>query len=308
MAGIDAEVREIRSFNRFYTRFVGALDEGHLGSEYTLADVRVHYEIAHSGGLTATEIGDRLALDAGYLSRILKRFERKGLVAKTRCDDDRRAARLRRTAEGEQVFAALDCRAVAEVEKAVAHLSPPDLARLTSSMSLVRRLLGETSGKGGHEVQLREPRPGDFGWAVERHGSLYAEGYGWGMLFEGLVAELFGKFARGQDPARERCWIAELDGRRVGCVFVVAREPDVAQLRCLLVEPGARGHGVGSRLVEACLSFAREAGYKKMMLWTNDVLVSARRIYEAAGFRLIAEEKHRDFGPELTGQTWEADL
>jgi len=307
MSDLSEPVARIRDFNRFYTRFVGALDEGHLGSDFTLADVRVLYEIAHGGG-TASEIGQRLALDAGYLSRILKRFERDGLIVRSPSETDRRSATLALTAEGRQLFDRLDARAASEVARTLAGLGETDVGRITSSMAVIRRLLTRETPPATGEVILREPRPGDFGWAIERHGTLYSDEYGWGMLFEGLVAELFGKFAREHDPARERCWIAELDGRRAGCVFVVAREPEVAQLRCLLVDPSARGHGIGGKLVEACLSFAREAGYERMMLWTNDVLLSARRIYEAAGFRLTAEEKHRTFGPEMTGQTWEVDL
>ncbi len=308
MHDLATAVAEIRAFNRFYTRFVGALDEGHLGSDHSLVEIRVLYEIAGGERPTSSAIAERLGMDAGYFSRVLKRLEHAGLVDRQRSDHDKRSAVLALTDSGREAFQNLDRQAADEVARAVSGLTETDVGRVTASMSVIRRLLTKEANSSAGIVTLREPRSGDLGWAIERHGILYSDEYGWGMLFEGLVAELFGKFAREHDPARERCWIAELDGRRAGCVFLVEREPGVAQLRCLVVEPSARGQGVGSRLVEACLSFAREAGYERMMLWTNDVLLSARRIYEAAGFRLVQEEKHRDFGPECTGQVWEAQL
>lgn len=301
-------VSEIRAFNRLYTRWVGALDRHHLGTEYNLTEIRVLYEVAHHSGVTAREIGEPLGLDAGYLSRILKRFESAGLIERQESLEDARASNLSLTKEGEELFRRLDQLAADRVRQAISGLSDQQRARLTASMGVISSLVGPAGSKGSSALVLRAPRAGDYGWAVERHGVLYSSEYGWDERFEGLVAELFGKFARKHDPARERCWIAELDGERVGCVFVVEREPDIAQLRCLLVEPSARGHGVGSKLVNACVEFARAAGYRKMMLWTNKGLDSARKIYESVGFRLTEEKAHRDFGPELIGQSWEMEL
>jgi DNA-binding MarR family transcriptional regulator/ribosomal protein S18 acetylase RimI-like enzyme len=301
-------VSEIRSFNRFYTRWVGALDRHHLGSSFSLAEVRVLYELAHQPGLIARDIIARLGLDPGYLSRMLKRFEADGLVQRRRDDTDARAAALSLTPVGQALFDELDRKAADRIEQAIAPLDEQERHRLTAAMGLVARLTAKDAALRPAEVVLREPRSGDYGWAIERHGVIYATEYGWGPRFEGLVAELFGSFASRHDPLRECCWIAELGGERVGCVFVVEREPAVAQLRCLLVEPKARGHGVGRKLVEACLSFARDAGYARMMLWTNEGLDSARRIYESVGFELVEEQPHDDFGVPLIGQNWELTL
>jgi DNA-binding MarR family transcriptional regulator/GNAT superfamily N-acetyltransferase len=302
-------VAEIRSFNRFYTRFVGALDEGHLGSAFSLAEVRVLYEAARQDELALGALAARMSLDPGYLTRIVDRLEARGLVERRRSTRDRRSSSVALTAAGRRTFAELDSKAAVEVERALRGLPESEVERLIAATHIVRRLVGGEGGTAPQgNVQLRAPRAGDYGWAIARHGRLYADEYGWDERFEGLVAELFGRFARAHDPARERCWIAELDGEPAGCLFLVARDEEVAQLRCLLVEPGARGRGIGRLLVEACLGFAREAGYRRMMLWTNDVLVSARRIYEAAGFRLTSEERHKDFGPELVGQSWEVEL
>lgn len=301
-------ISEIRAFNRLYTRWVGVLDRHHLGSDFTLTEVRVLYELAHQPGLAAREIGDQLGLDAGYLSRILKRFEAAGLVERKASQADARASELSLTLVGQKLFAKLDQLAVEHVGAAIRGLDEQQQARLTAAMGVIGSLVREPQAIAPAEVKLREPRAGDYGWAIERHGAIYDAEYGWGPGFEGLVAELFGSFARRHDPARERCWIAELNGERVGCVFIVGREPNVAQLRCLLVEPKARGHGVGGKLVNACIEFAHEAGYERMMLWTNKGLDSARKIYEAVGFKLVEEQPHREFGPELVGQSWEMAL
>lgn len=301
-------VAEIRSFNRRYTKWVGALDRRHLGSEFSLAEVRVLYEIANHPSSLARDIADQLGLDAGYLSRILTRFDKGGLIERKTSEKDGRAVTLSLTAKGQKLFKDLDKLAAERMSNAIAGLDEGQRARLTSAMAVVGQLIGEPRSISSNEVLLRQPRAGDFGWAVERHGVIYDAEFGWGPGFEGLVAELFGKFAQKHDPVRERCWIAELNGERVGCVFVVERGPGVAQLRCLLVEPKARGHGVGGKLVNACIEFAREAGYRRMMLWTNKGLESARKIYESVGFRLVEEKAHRDFGPELVGQSWEMDL
>jgi len=300
-------ITQIRSFNRFYTRFVGALDKSHLGSGLPLPEARVVYELTNQPGVLASQIVERLGVDPGYLSRMLKRLETQGLISRERSDQDGRAAALFLTDAGRKLFHDLNYKAAERVGQEIVTLGNTERERLTAAMGVITHLLGKGSSQVA-AVRLRGPEPGDFGWAVERHGLLYAEEYGWGSRFEGLVAELFGGFARAHNPVRERCWIAELDGNRAGCVFVVERTPEVAQLRCLLVEPAARGHGIGSALVTACIEFARNAGYRQMILWTNKGLDSARKIYEAAGFRLVKEQPHRDFGPELIGQNWELDL
>lgn len=300
-------IAQIRSFNRFYTRWVGALERHHLGSRFSLVEVRVLYELAHRPGMIAREIIQQLDLDAGYLSRMLKRFEGDGLIER-RAASDGRAAALHLTPAGTALFGELDRKAADRVSEAIAELSDQERARLTAAMGIIARLTGKQDRAEKADVVLREPVPGDYGWAIERHGVIYATEFGWGTRFEGLVAELFGKFATRHDPARERCWIAELGGERVGCVFVVARDEAVAQLRCLLVEPRARGRGVGAALVQECISFARSAGYQRMMLWTNKGLDSARKIYQSIGFELIDEQPHEDFGVPLIGQNWELAL
>jgi len=305
---MTSAVAEIRAFNRLYTKWVGALDRRHLGSDYSLVEARVLYEIAHRPNLLARDIADQLELDAGYLSRIVTRFEKAGLVERKTSLKDGRAITLSLTGSGQALFGKLDRLAAENMERAIDKLDEQKRARLTSAMGVIGQLIGEPRPAAAGQVVLRAPQAGDFGWAIERHGVIYDAEFGWGPAFEGLVAELFGKFAQRHDPARERCWIAELNGERVGCVFVVEREPEVAQLRCLLVEPKARGHGVGGRLVNACVEFARMAGYERMMLWTNKGLDSARKIYEAVGFKLVEEQPHREFGPELVGQSWEMTL
>jgi DNA-binding MarR family transcriptional regulator/N-acetylglutamate synthase-like GNAT family acetyltransferase len=301
-------VAEIRAFNRFYTRWVGALDRHHLGSSFSLAEARVLYEVAHNPGLIARDIIRQLGLDPGYLSRMVKRFEADGLVRRETARDAR-AASLYLTDAGAAMFTELDRKAAERIREATGDLDEQERTRLAAAMGVVTRLTSKQAPKEERPgLVLREPRPGDYGWAVERHGVIYDAEFGWGPRFEGLVAELFGKFAICHNPVRERCWIAELNGERVGCVFVVEREPKVAQLRCLLVEPKARGKGVGAKLVDQCISFARSAGYERMMLWTNKGLDSARRIYEAAGFKLVEQQRHEDFGVPLIGQSWEMAL
>lgn len=301
-------ISDIRAFNRQYTRWVGVLDRHHLGSEYSLAEVRVLYEIANHPNLLARDIADQLGLDAGYLSRMIARFDKAGLIERKTSVKDGRAITLTLTPAGLARYRELDRLAAERIGHAIADLDDQRRASLTGAMGVISRLIDEPQSNSTSEVVLREPRAGDYGWAVERHGVIYHAEFGWDSRFEGLVAELFGKFAQRHDPNRERCWIAELNGVRVGCVFVVEREPGLAQLRCLLVEPTARGHGIGGRLVDACVQFARAAGYERMMLWTNKGLDSARKIYEAVGFKLIEEKPHCEFGPELIGQSWEVVL
>ena len=300
-------VARVRGFNRFYTRRLRLLDAGHLGSPFSLSQARVLYEIAHRRDASAGAVAAALELDAGYLSRMLSGFRRRGLVAAAPPPEDGRRRTLRLTRRGRQAFTRLDARASGQVREMLGHLGEGDRELLIGAMDQVETLLeGE---RGALAVAgLRQPLPGDLGWVVQRHGELYAAEYGWGAPFERLVARVVGEFAAGTEGARQRAWIATLDGRRAGCVFVMKGSETVAKLRLLLVEPWARGHGLGGRLVRACMAGARELGYVRMTLWTNAVLHAARRIYEREGFVLAASEKHRIFGPELTGETWERDL
>jgi len=309
MGSVDVRQRvdAVRSFNRFYTKQIGVLHEGLLGSPYSLTEVRVLYELANRRQPTAAELGRELGLDPGYLSRILQNFARRGLVAKTRSTADGRQSLLSLTARGRKAFAPLDARSHDEVAAVLARLSAAEQRRLIEAMRAIQALLG---GRAEPRVPylLRTHWPGDMGWIVHRHGSLYAEEYGWDETFEALVAEIAAKFIRTFDPKRERCWIAEREEEIVGSVFLVRKSPTVGQLRLMYVEPKARGLGIGSRLVEECLRFARQVGYRKVVLWTNSVLLAARHIYAKAGFRLIHSEPHRSFGHDLVGETWELTL
>lgn len=304
-----AQVKALRAFNRFYTHRIGVLEEGLLSSPFPLTQARVLFELAQRGQAGAKEIGDHLGLDAGYLSRILRGFANAGLVTRKPSPQDRRRTMLSLTAAGRRAFAELDRRSRIQAQTMLGKLSAADRERLAAGMLAVRGVLETPAPSGGHVV-IRGHRPGDIGWAIERHGRLYTDEYGWNQEFEALVATLFADFATRHDPARERLWIAELDGVRVGCVFVVrnADDPGIAQLRCLLVDPAGRGHGIGRRLVERCIGFSRDAGYRGMTLWTNDVLVAARHIYETAGFTLAKEYRHHSFGHDLVGQIWSREL
>ncbi len=305
MSKISAEqVERFRSFNRFHTRLVGALDEHLLDSPYTLTEARVLFELGRGAPLEIRELRARSGLDAGYLSRILAAFEDRGLVSRRRAAADARAVVVSLTTAGRAAYRELDRASAAENATLLARLSPSDRERLLRAADEIEALLEERAG----EVRIRLAGSGDFGWLVERHGVLYAEEYGWDVTFEGLVAEIAGAFARAHDPGCERAWIAELDGRRAGCILCVREDDATAKLRVLLVEPWARGHGIGSRLVAECLAFARSAGYRRVVLWTNDVLADARRIYERAGFTLVAEGSHRAFGHDLVEQTWSLEL
>lgn len=302
-------VQSLRRFNRFYTLRIGVLRRGLLGTPYSLTEARVLYELAHRPGLVAAELGQDLELDRGYLSRILGQFERKRLVARRTSKRDGRRQHLRLTAAGRRAFAEMDRRSTDQAARLTGHLGRTEQRRLQGLLGEIQRLLscGEAKAVPG-QVILREPQPGDFGWVVERHGALYAGEYGWDVGFEALVARIVADYAGKHDPAREKAWIAELDGQPVGCVFLVRESDAVAKLRLLLVDPSARGHGLGRRLVDECVGFAERAGYRKIALWTNSVLHAARRIYEASGFRLVREEPHRSFGPDLVGQFWEKEL
>ncbi len=302
-----ARVAAVRRFNRAYTQQIGVLNEGLLHSPFSLTQVRVLYEIAHRENPAAAEFVKDLGLDRGYLSRILRSFERQGLVIRRRSQSDKRQNHLALTPKGRTQFARLDQRSDQEVAAMLARLSVPDQDRLVRAMSAIESLLSRPAAQKPPYV-LRPPQPGDIGWIIHRHGALYHQEYGWDLRFEALVAEIAASFIQKFDPKRERCWIAHIEGEIAGCVFLVAKSKQVAQLRLLLVEPAARGRGLGKRLVGECLRFARQAGYKKIMLWTNDVLHAARRIYEQAGFRLVHEEPHDSFGHGLVGQNWELSL
>lgn len=298
-------ISSVRQFNRFYTRQLGLLDAHLLHSPLSLGEARVLYEIATTLEPLASDIGTTLGLDRGYLSRIISSFVRRGLVVRKKSESDARRSPLYLTAKGSKLFAELQRDTNEQVASLLQKLPGDSQDKLVKSMKSIQHSLEDT-GKGA--VTLRSHRAGDIGWVIERHGVIYTQEYGWDMRFEALVGEIASKFLAENDPHRERCWIAELDGVRVGCVFLVERSKTIAQLRLLLVEPSARGHGIGQRLVEECIAFAKKAGYSLMRLWTNDVLVSARRIYQAAGFRLIEEEKHSSWGKPLTSQTWELTL
>ncbi|MGH7570683.1 MAG: bifunctional helix-turn-helix transcriptional regulator/GNAT family N-acetyltransferase [Gemmatimonadota bacterium] len=306
-------VGAVRRFNRFYTRQIGVLQEGLLESPFSLTEARVIYELAQGGETTATELGGELALDAGYLSRILRGFRERGLIERRPSETDRRQSLLSLTAEGRRAFARLDAASGDEVAAMLDALTSDRQDMLVEAMTTIEGLLGAActgAAPAGPapELVLRPPRPGDLGWVVHRHGILYAREYGWDERFEALVAEIMAAFVRDFDAARERCWIAELDGEIVGSVFLVRQSDEVAKLRCLLVEPKARGLGIGTRLVGECVGFARRVGYRKMTLWTNSVLVDARRLYEKAGFQRVHVEPNEDFGKSLIAETWELDL
>jgi len=308
-SNVEQRVAAVRRFNRIYTRRIGLLGEGYLDSPFGLTEVRVLYELAHRPGLTAAELSRELALDPGYLSRVLRGFERRGLLQKRPAPDDGRQKLLALTGQGWEIFAPLEDQSRREIGALLASLDEPSQRRLVAAMTEIERLLGGAQDPAP-AYRLRPPRPGDYGWVVSRHGALYAEEYGWDETFEALVAEIVAAFVRSFDPAFEACWIAEKDGENVGSVFLV-KHPErdgVAKLRLLLVEPSARGLGIGGRLVEECIRTARRLDYRTLSLWTNDVLISARRIYEAAGFRLVAEAPHRAFGHDLVEQTWELAL
>ena len=305
----DARVAAVRRFNRLYTRRIGVLDEGHLHSPYSLTEGRVLYELAQRDGSTAGEVIRELGIDAGYLSRILRSFEERALIERRPSTKDRRQSLFSLTAAGRRAFEELDTGAAKEIATLLRTLPEQEQRDLLDAMQTIERLINR-SGRPPSAVVLRDLRPGDLGWVVERHGALYAAEYGWDRRLEGLIAGIVAQFVRRHDPTCERAWIAERDGINLGTVFVV-KHPErtgVAQLRLLLVEPSARGAGLGRRLVQECTRFARESGYHTIMLWTNSVLVSARKIYEAEGYRLVKEEVHNSFGPELVAQTWEKGL
>ena len=301
-----ARIEAVRRFNRDYTRRIGVLREGLLDSPFSLTQARVLYELAHREEPTATALGQELGLDAGYLSRILSAFARRGLVARRPSKTDGRQSHLRLTPRGRQVFGKLDAASADEVRGLLAPLSAADQDRLVSAMRTIEDVFG--SARAPRSLRIRAPRPGDMGWVIHRHGEVYDREWGWGEGFEALVAEIVVKFMADHDPRRERAWIAERDGERVGSIFLVAKSKTVAKLRLLLVEPAARGLGVGQRLVDECVRFARRAGYREIVLWTQSILDPARHIYAKAGFQLVGQEPNHEFGKGLVSETWSLKL
>jgi DNA-binding MarR family transcriptional regulator/N-acetylglutamate synthase-like GNAT family acetyltransferase len=307
-ADLAPRVAAMRRFSRFYTARIGALREGLHDSAFSLTEARILWELAHREGLTAAQLARELALDPGYLSRLLRAFRRRGLLARTPSADDGRQHLLTLTPAGRAAFAPLDAGSREEIGALLAPLSDPEQRRLVAAMAAIEGLLSDAAADAREPYLLREHRVGDIGWIVHRQAVLYAEEYGWDNRFEALLAEIGAHFITHFDPALERCVIAERGGEVVGSAFVVKQSARIAKLRMVYVEPSARGLGIGRRLVEECLRFARAKGYRKMVLWTNDILVSARRIYQAAGFTLVSEERHHSFGHDLVGQYWELTL
>jgi len=304
--GLGQQVSAIRGFNRFYTRKIGVLD-GIASSPFSLAEARVLYEIAHRDQPTATEIRKQLGLDAGYLSRILLDFERRKLVTREQSKNDERQRFLSLTTKGQKAFAPVDARSDRDVAALLKDLSPAGRKQMVDAVQTVRRLLGDTA-EPGTPYLLRPHQPGDMGWIVHRQAILYAEEYGWDDTYEALASEIVAHFIKNFDPKRERAWVAEKDGERIGAVFVAKESKEIAKLRLLHVEREARGLGIGKRLVTECVRFARQAGYQKITLWTQSILAAARHIYKNEGFKVVREQKHRSFGKDLTAETWELNL
>jgi DNA-binding MarR family transcriptional regulator/GNAT superfamily N-acetyltransferase len=299
-------VATVREFNRFYTRVIGVLDECLLDTPYTLTEARVIFELAQGEQVEVVTLRRRLGLDPGYLSRILSRYESDGLIIRSRSTSDARRQVVRLTAAGRSAYKTLDERSARQIEAVLEGLAGEERRRLLDAMATIRDVLGDSRRQ--RRVMLRPLRIGDLGWVVGRHGVVYAEEYGWDQSFEALVARIVADYGQHHDSQRENAWIAEIDGEAVGCVFCVRKDDETAQLRILLVEPSARGFGVGTALVDACIEFARRAGYQKMVLWTNSVLEAARCIYERAGFKLLDEQPHHSYGHDLVSQWWVLDL
>jgi DNA-binding MarR family transcriptional regulator/GNAT superfamily N-acetyltransferase len=309
-AARDDAIADVRDFNRFYTRVIGVLDDGLLGSPFSpfsLTEARVLYDLGRAERTETSELRELLGLDRGYLSRILARFERSGLIRRERSSRDRRRHLIRLSAKGVRALEDLERRSDEQAAELLGALGDSEKAQLLGGMAAVRGALGEPAGDAAQGFALRAPREGELGWIVSRHGVLYSRFYGWDDSFEALVAEIVATFAQGEAD-RERAWIAEVAGAPAGSVLCTPEDESTARLRLLLVEPWARGMGIGAALVDACVRFARESGYQRLALWTNDVLVEARRIYEAAGFELVSESPHRSFGKQLVGQDWELEL
>jgi DNA-binding MarR family transcriptional regulator/N-acetylglutamate synthase-like GNAT family acetyltransferase len=300
-----SRVAAVRSFNRFYTRRLHMLGPGLLGTQHPLPQARVLYELGQRAETAVAELRTQLDLDAGYLSRLLKDLETKNLIVRRRDADDARRQTVGLTREGRAAFAELDARSRAEIGELLERLSDPDQRRVLSAMHVLE---DAWRGTAKRSVALRQPRPGDLGWIIHRHGALYQSEYGFDETFEALVARIVADFAQRDDTTNERAWIADVGGEPAGCIFCMRKDDTTAQLRLLLVEPDARGMGVGARLVEQCVRFAEQTGYTSMTLWTQSILEEAHRLYQRAGFTLAAEEPHRSFGRDLVGQTWITQL
>jgi DNA-binding MarR family transcriptional regulator/GNAT superfamily N-acetyltransferase len=303
----DDQIAAVRAFNRFYTRKLGVLEQQLLHSPFSLAEARVLYELAQRSDPLAKEIGAELGLDAGYLSRMLQNFHDKGLISRKPSADDRRQTRLALTAKGRAAFAGLERRSREQVAQMLAELPEAARGHALRAMATTMRLLGGVPAPPPRAI-LRAPRPGEIGWVVQSHGASYAAEYGFDASFEALVAEVAASFLRSFDAARERCWIAEIDDAPVGSVFLVRHSDEVAKLRLLLVEPAGRGQRLGQRLVGECIGFARQAGYRRITLWTQSILIAARKIYQDHGFIRVTSEPHHSFGQDLIGETWELEL
>lgn len=311
IARTNVPIAAVRRFNRFYTRQIGVLRKTFLDSPYSLAEARVLYEIANGHLTTASEIGGKLDLDAGYLSRTLRNFERRGLIVRKRSARDARQSHLTLSPRGRKAFAPLERRSQDDTGAMLAKLAPADRARLIGAMHTIETLLA--GGNASHRrpkkrYTLRTPRPGDFGWVIRRNAELYAQEYQWKEPFEGLCAQIVADYANANDPERERCWIAEIAGENVGCIFLAKESATVARIRLLLVDPKARGLGLGAHLVDECIRFARGAGYKKVTLWTHSVLTAARHIYQQAGFKLMRTERHKSWGRPVMSEHWDLQL
>ena len=309
-SALKPRIAAVRGFNRFYTQKIGVLDQGLLASNYSLTEVRVLYELAHDAAMAtngASAIAAALGVDEGYLSRILRGFEKRGLVVRRRSSNDLRRSSLKLSGRGRKALASLEARSESQVEAMLRPLDAGRQRRLVKAMREVELLLGGSS-VAPSPLLLRSPEPGDIGWVVHRHGALYAREYGYNAEFEALVAEIAAEFLRKFDPSRERCWIAERAGEIVGSAFLVRKSPRVAKLRLLLVEPSARGLGLGAQLVGECVRFARDAGYRKVILWTQSELTAARRIYQRNGFQRTESHRHRSFGRNLVGEIWQLEL
>jgi DNA-binding MarR family transcriptional regulator/GNAT superfamily N-acetyltransferase len=303
---IEQQVEAVRSFNRFYTNVIGLLGEGMVGTDLTLSEARVLFDVAQRDQADASTLRETLALDAGYLSRLIRRLEERDLLSRSRSEADARRQVLSLTDQGRRKFELLDRRSAAGVQRLIEPLAGADRRRLVGAMAAVRDVL--EPGERPRAVVLRAPEPGDYGWIVQSHAASYGEEYGFDLRFEALIAEIVAAFAVDHDPELERCWIAEVDGEPAGSIFCIRKSARVAQLRLLFVDRGARGLGIGTRLVDECMRFARRAGYRRMTLWTQDVLRDARRIYDRQGFELVDEQPHADFGPSIVGQNLARDL
>ena len=307
MENSNSKIKAIRHFNRFYTRQIGLLNQGLLDSPYSLTEARVIYELAQKETCTATELGSELNLDMGYLSRILSSFQKNGLLQKEPAPRDKRQSLLRLSPIGQQAFTMLNERSSQEINNMLNALSAPEQQRLVKAMRTVEALL-DPQAQERPAVIIRPLLPGDLGWVVSRHGALYAQEYHWDISFEGFVAQIAADYLKNLDPQKENGWIAEVNGENAGCVFLVKKSDEVAKLRMLLVEPSARGLGIGKRLVQECIRFARQCGYRKMTLWTQSFLLAARHIYQQAGFRLTESAANHEFGQDLISETWDLDL